>query len=201
MRHLVIIYLEGDLGIIPKQEKNFFEVTSSKRVWDKVFGKMGFTSFIPKLFPKKCSNDEDFEIYIKAVESKINIVYKNFIGGKNFFKIIITGDHDEIGYKKTLIAREDFANRLKAKLEKVVEYKTIDIILKRDKSFKLETLIGAVVGKKIINKKTLRSNYGTEHPTIQQLFNSNNISDLVSKNIKKSSSPLFQKIINVSNKK
>ena len=165
---------------------------------------MGFASFIPKLFPKKCSNDEDFEIYIKAVERKINIVYEIYSNAENFFQIIITGDHDEIGYEKTLIARENFANRLKAKLEKVVEYKTIDIILKRDKSFKLETLIGAVVGKKIINKKTLRSNYGIEHPTIQQLFSSNSmteISDLVFENIKKSSSPLFQKIINNSNKK
>ena len=112
MNVLIIIYLEGDFKTSCKQEKFFWEDGPSKRIWDKVFKHYNFQYFLIQLLPKRISNDEDLEKFLKIIDDKISGIYKKIDSKKiDFLKILITGDHDE-KKEKILKERENLASKL-----------------------------------------------------------------------------------------
>ena len=193
---LIIIYLEGYLYNASRQEKNFWTIASSKRIWIKVFKKFNFDTFVPILFPKKLDNDSEFEdIYKKRIEKEISNIYKNNnFGNKQVdFKILITGDHDE-NNKPELTKRKEFASKIKSFLKK--QHLDIKIILNKNKKFKLENLM-LIISNKKINKKILNKFYNNKYTTLKDLFpnkSDKEIVNLICENIKKSDHPLFNEI-------
>jgi hypothetical protein len=134
----------------------------------------------------------------KIIDEKISRIYKkNDLKKIDFLKILITGDHDE-KKDKILKERENLASKLNIFLENRKEKKNIEIILERNKNFKLESLISIVIGKKI-NKKILKTNYKNKFPNILELFYPNKENEIVEKiinNINKSNHLLFKEIKN-----
>ena len=189
---LIIIYLEGFANPKPKQEKKLFEIPSSKRIWNKVFKKFGFENSEFIILPKELKSEKEENKFNKIISQRFSQKADNH----SKFITIITGDHDEKN-PKTLEQREKFAEFIKTSHED----KNCYIVLKRDKNFKIESVMSLLIDQKI-NKKILKDKLKNECPDLIELFSIINISgekniiQNMLKNIKKNNQNnlIFKKI-------
>lgn len=169
---IIIIYLEGDSRSPCKQEKYFFESSPSKRIWDFSLRELGYKENTIYRSMKIINSTSNLDSIIQILDKRI----KNILKNNNSVLILITGDHDELSNIRTLEKTEYIANNMK---EQYIKSDNIEcqIILERDKKFKIETLMSEFTNCSI-NKKILREKTGTEYPDLIELFKAfHNIDD------------------------
>lgn len=203
IRNIIIIYIEGYKDQPLKQEKNLFELVSSRKIWGKYFNKMGFEKFLFKIIPKKFTSDKEKNNYYKILDRTI----KNLLSiseeneNKKFLYLLITGDHDE-NNDQELKCREKIANEIENIYKKNSNVST-KILLLKDKKFNIESIMSEIVGEKV-NKKELKERINNEYPpTIPELMKFPKIEineDDVVKNLINSKHILFKEIFNIKNK-
>jgi len=198
---IIIIYIEGCSDErIPKQEKYLFENIESRRFWQQYFHKNKYYIFDFILFPKydPSSEREKLNKRVRIADKRVTSMLHNQdhnhkIKEKDIgnIKIYITGDHDEKN-EKILLKIESIAHILKAFFEK--RFNNPEILLKRDKNFKIECIMSEIVKQKI-NKNILKYKIGHTYPNVYELINHFGVTEQDAlKNLSSSEHPIFIQI-------